>query len=465
MDVILNDKQLAVLSWIADGCPAGVYDGETHKLSARMLHRHGLARISGRGPTWQALITDAGQAHLADPPTPAPTRPRPARKSGASSRSADAVPEPRALTKTEQLVADVLAAGGRLELPDETARGGVNWRQRAYAAQRHGKVPDGKHLTVSWNKDGFVIELRDGATGNELGVDVVHVPARLTKYHRVARQFRDRTSIQQISRKALPRALRIIHALAMELERRGHHIECVTPNRTDNYGRSDYKPNHDGQLVVTINGHDLKLRIWEKGCGLRGPWEQQKQHYEERRLDFRGGYYPSRPEPFDKDATGELNIKALGYSPRKASWGDRKRWTLEDRLGQVLRELETQAEEAEERRLQREREATEQQRQWEQAMATAKVRLVDDHRRTVLADRVRAWQEADAIRAYCDAVEERHGAAAMADGETSAWLELARQHADQLQELPRMPADPEITHEALKPYLGRWSPYGPDRRW
>ncbi len=32
-----------------------------------------------------------------------------------------------------------------------------------------------------------------------------------------------------------------------------------------------------------------------------------------------------------------------------------------------------------------------------------------------------------------------------------------------LQELPRMPADPPVAPEALKPYLGRFSPYGPPR--
>jgi hypothetical protein len=79
----------------------------------------------------------------------------------------------------------------------------------------------------------------------------------------------------------------------------------------------------------------------------------------------------------------------------------------------------------------------------------------------VLRARVHAWEEADAIRAYCDAVEAVHGTDAVGDAEAAAWLAFARAHADRSQELPRMPADPEIAHDALKPYLGRWSPYGP----
>src|SRR5439155_16435107 len=122
-----------------------------------------------------------------------------------------------------------------------------------------------------------------------------------------------------------------------------------------------------------------------------------------------------RPKPYDSGATGELNIEALGGSHgRQKSWGDRSRWKLEDRLPNLLRELEVQAVEAEERRLAREREQAERQRQWEAAMERAKRRLIEDHRLEVLRSRVRAWEEAEAIRSYCHAVERRHGAETIA---------------------------------------------------
>lgn len=28
--------------------------------------------------------------------------------------------------------------------------------------------------------------------------------------------------------------------------------------------------------VLTINGHELNVRLWEKGAGLRGPYERQR---------------------------------------------------------------------------------------------------------------------------------------------------------------------------------------------
>ncbi len=463
MDVVVNDRQRAVLDWIADGCPEGVFEGEGHKVSAAALRARGLVRVRGRGQTWNAELTDRGRAFLDGSPASPPGTP-------GRMPSTDREPQPspthvldRPSSKTEQLVADVIAADGRLALPDETATGGVNWRQRAYAAQRHRKVPDGKRLVVSCGREGFVIELTDGQTGNELGAEEIRVPARLTKYHRVARQFRDQTDLQQISRKALSRALRIIHALAAEVERRGHQIECANAPPTDRYGQRECNAKDSAHLLVTVDGHEIGLRIYEKGVGLRSTWEEQKAYYEENRLNFRLGYLPSRPTAYDKDATGQLEISLLGYSQRQTTWGDRKRWKLDDRLGQVLRELETQAVEAEERRLAREREEAERQRQWEAAMANAKGRFIEDHQLDVLRRRVQAWQEADAIRVYCDAVEARHGHSAT-EANTAAWLGLARAHADRLQRVPTMPADPEITNEALKPYLGGWSPYGP-RRW
>jgi hypothetical protein len=258
----LNKAQVAVLRWIAAGAPPGVMEGYAHRVSASALRTRDLVRIFGRGETWRAELTDRGREQLErlERELSAPTRdgkdgnvpdhPQLLRASRSEAR-ADPEPGPPPLSKTEQLVADVIAAGGRLTLPDETADGEVNWRQRAYAAQRHGKVPSGKRLFVAWTKAGFEIELLDGETGNELGAEAVPVPARLSKYHPVAQEFRNRTSLHEVSRKALPRVLRIVHALAKEAEGRGYRIACVSV-REDSYGRSEWKPSHDGQLVFTI---------------------------------------------------------------------------------------------------------------------------------------------------------------------------------------------------------------------
>jgi hypothetical protein len=454
----LNDVQVGVLRWIDEGCPDDGVDGVPARISAGALRNRGLVRTSGRGPTWKATITSAGKEYLQQVDGPNPPQPR----------------QPN-VSVTQQLVDEVIAGGGSLRVPrkrwNDPDR--VDYERRAQLAQSYGKVPAGSRLVVERaSAEELLIELvTDDVTAEArdeeapLELSPVPVPMRLTKYHRVAREFRDRTNLHEISRKALPRALRIVHGLAVEAERRGYGIACVRVSE-DSYGRTEWKPAHDGQLVFTVNGYELKVRIWEKGAGQRGPYEHQMRRWKaDREQPFRLMQFVERPKPYDSGATGELNVEALGAAyGRQKAWGDRSRWKLEDRLPNLLRELEMQAVEAEERRLAREREQAERQRQWEQAMERAKRQLVDDHRLEVLRSRVRAWEEAEAIRAYCDAVEKRHGADVVAaDSDASEWLELARNHAEQLQELPRMPEPPEITHDRLKPYLGGWSPYGPQR--
>ena len=469
---------MAVLRWVADGSPDGVMDGYYHRVSAAALRSRGLLRIAGRGPTWQARITEQGRALLArldQPEGSSKTADPSSVVLGAAEPQAN---EPRAdkgverpdhaapMLKTEELVADVIAAGGTLVRASQAGTKSVNWRQRAYAAQRHGKVPAGKRLAVSATPAGYEIKLEDGVTSNPLDAAPVPVPKQVRNHHPAVREFRDRTMLHEVSRRSLSRALRVLHALATEIDRRGFAIACVRA-QMEAYGRSDWKPTNDGQFVATVDGHDFKLRISEKGVGLRGPWEAHKQRRQEDHDAFRFDRWDvGRIEAYDKQATGELNIALLGCGHRQRTWGDRKRWSLEDRLPQVLRELETLADEAEQRRLERLREEEERQRAWEAAMATAKERALEAYRVKLLRQRTASWSEAEDIRAYCNAVEGRHREALLTEPEAARWVDFAREYADRLQRLPRMPADPELGPEDLKPYLGGWSPYGPEpRRW
>jgi hypothetical protein len=285
-------------------------------------------------------------------------------------------------------------------------------------------------------------------------------------YHPAVRTFRDRVDLHEISRKALPRALRIMHGLATELDRRGHAIRCVDADPTnESYGAYRRQESDAGHFQVTINGHHLALRLKEKGVGPRGPWERHKRRREENRRALRFDRWEvGRIESYDKGATGQLDLSILSYGPRQKSWGDRKRWQLEDRLPQVVRELETLAEEAEQQRLARERKEAERQRAWELAMAAAKERAIEHYRVEILRRRAGAWEEAQEIRAYRDAVESRHGDALATDIATQRWLRFARGYAESVQRLPRMPEDPELRPDDLKPFLGGWSPYGPERR-
>lgn len=42
----LSVAQFDVLRWVADGCKDGVYEGGSHRVSARALHNRGLLEVS-----------------------------------------------------------------------------------------------------------------------------------------------------------------------------------------------------------------------------------------------------------------------------------------------------------------------------------------------------------------------------------------------------------------------------------
>lgn len=60
----LHERQLEVLRWIADGCPAGVMEGYTHKTTAQALQNRHLVTVSRRRGAWSATLTDEGRYYL-----------------------------------------------------------------------------------------------------------------------------------------------------------------------------------------------------------------------------------------------------------------------------------------------------------------------------------------------------------------------------------------------------------------
>jgi hypothetical protein len=166
----LTEQQVSLLRWIAAGCPYGVMDGVHHRISVAALRNRVLVTISGRGSTWAAKITDAGQDYLAQLDGPNPPVPRQAN-----------------VSVTQQLVDDVIAGGGVLRVP---RRGWPSWkmpdyRHRALLAMRHGKVPDGKRLTVTVVDRELEIQLVDapGYSGGRAELTPVTVPERVGRYH------------------------------------------------------------------------------------------------------------------------------------------------------------------------------------------------------------------------------------------------------------------------------------------
>ena len=475
----LNDAQLHVLRWIVDGCPDGVMDGYNHRITAAALQTRILVRITGRGASWSAAITERGNDYLKNPPAPKPTRrrrrsaptetPAPRQPSDDATPSADEesplderteLKTSRRLSKTEQLIADLIAAGGVLRVPRWREQGAPDYEQRVHAAQRFGKVPEGKRLRIDWVQGGELeIRLEDAPKGTNVATAPVPVPKRIGRVHPVARTFRDQTDRHEVSRVALPRCVRIIHGLAAEVEKRGFTASNVAQSR--GAARNDWTPK-DGHLTIEIRGHHYGLRISEEKVLLRGPWDAETRRRAEARYAL---WHSPRPmRNYDSQATGKLTITLdHGYSRegRPSTFADRKTWTLEDKLPDLLRELEIRVAEDDHRDQEAKQRADERQRQWELAMERAKEDFLEAYRAKVLDQEVLAWQRTTSIRRYLAALQETQGDAAD-ENEWMIWIRQYLQRLDPTRARPELPSMPErIPLDELRPFLNGLSPYGP----
>lgn len=456
----LTEQQVDLLRWISEGCPDEVMEDYFHRISAAALRRRGLVTTAGRGPTWSAKLTEAGREYLSKVESPDPPKPRQAN-----------------VSVTQQLVDDILAAGGSVRVPRKRwgEADGVDYENRALMAERYGKVPDGMRLEVSVVDDELELRLVDvpGAI-SKVELVPIEVPQEVSRYHPVARRFRDLKEAHEISRAQLRRAVRIVHTVALESERRGWPVAAAGEVGDEN----DTRVTTDGRLRINAAGHRFWLRLHEQGVHARGSWEATVQHYRDLALRW-GSYSRDVPSgPYDAEGTGELKLELEVkrdwiYRGRQSRWADRKSWSLEERLPHVFREIEARAAKAdrvaEEERVAAEkaaeearRAAEERERRWHLLMEQAKGRLVETQRANLLREQVNAWQEAERLRSYCDAME----AAYDEDPKTSEWIAWARQFAsriDPLREAPSTPEPPEETPEALQEHLPEgWSVHGPE---
>ncbi|MFC5107516.1 hypothetical protein [Kibdelosporangium philippinense] len=226
-------------------------------------------------------------------------------------------------------------------------------------------------------------------------------------------------------------------------EQRGHSAEI----EDDSHG-----------VTMVIDKSRYSLQISEE-------FEVVEQYPTAEELTQKKTYVWQRVQPSEREVgTGRLVVELAhdwSYNGRRRRWADRARWTLDDKLPDVIAELEGRAQLDEERRIAKLDAEARRQRDWEAAMATARFRFAEDIRIQELTKQVSSWEHAAKIRAYCDVLE-----AAQSDNtDATMWIEWARAYADRIDPLHRTTFQPEMLEprpQDLKPYLGRWSPYGPN---
>ena len=270
----LNGRQLETLRWISRGCPDGEQAGTGYKLTAQALQSRRLARVSRRHGEWTVEITADGQYYLdhADYPPAGAGIAAVTKAAGSSKNHSSAVLSTRApslpqlSSKTQPrakppsqgdlLIAELVAAGGRIVVHQEYGSGAPNWPARISSAARSKQLPAGKYISYGWCQGGTEILLKDIPAWRTEIPAPVPIPDRLVSPHPVVAALREGKRTLPLSKAVQPRALRILQAIVTEVERRGYKVKLIT----------DDKPRYkQGRLqltdLFTIHAPDVAIGV------------------------------------------------------------------------------------------------------------------------------------------------------------------------------------------------------------
>ncbi|MEU0761146.1 PE-PGRS family protein [Streptomyces microflavus] len=499
----LNDRQLALLTRIAEGADPVTSDSPELAVTARALKGRGLITMPKQAGKWQAGITDAGRfylkhGHHPDRPEPAPRKPRPAvpgpkpqvaaRPGKQAAPSSETKLSPQRTAKPPRpspaevgpaLIAEVQEAERFLRIANPSVEERARYR-RAFDAARQ-CAPEGYHLKYSGRAKGdfFLGLLRvngeDDTEWNRIRLarsrvitDIGEVIAAVTADH----------SAFEISDDVLPRVLALLRLLAAEALAR--HGEIAVSKK-----RKQPRP------LLTVHGRTYEISFRERQKQVQYvPKQPGRRTYDWQRVTPEHKFEPS----------GELELHvaqqhqsySYGYNWKK-DWADTAKKPLEDQIGSILRALKARAEEQERARIEREaehrrlREEMEQQeaerrrleaeqtertqRKWEAAVSVGSIRAVHAVRAEHFDTALEQWRAAGEIRAFCAALDE---AAASSNGSPEAenlreWSTWGKAEADRLdptvngKALASRNFHAEPTEDQLRPFLDGWHPHRPEK--
>ncbi|GAA1719261.1 hypothetical protein GCM10009745_80300 [Kribbella yunnanensis] len=454
-----------MLQWVVDGCPDGVYeDGFQHRIVARALERRGLITIKGRGKTWTAKPHPADQAGAA-----------PRQKADKQDVSSNASPPRRApkpigakapsqLSEAEQLVTQVLAAGGRLPL--ELKPGDLDRYHRLVASSLHApNRPRGKRLEVKsvgqWPSGQWEVRLTEHFADLVESIPVP-MPDRVAKYHPAVAAFRQDKDWHYVSAEQLPRAARILQALVAEAPKRSVQVEIPPPADSRSQSYAGQRKGRWHLMFRTAIG-EFTLRIKEQPG--KGGKQVARRYWNEPKV--KPAWIEARNTEFVPTGNLELVVDGPGMPYKGTSFRDAKTINLEDRLPEVFRTLEIRRHEHEWREQERKKSEAERQSRWQAAIAKARIEYDHDARRRHFDQAEREWQRINRQRAFLiQAKSVSVTIDPLLRPALEAQLELIRKSLDAADPLNHpellIPDVPEPQPDDLIPYLGGWSPHGPN---
>ena len=460
----LNAKQIQVLEWIRNGCPDGVYSGGyEHRISARVLERRGLVKIRGRGDTWVAELTEEGrewkdeakepnrslsevecQAGSADPSS--------ALAVGGESGQGGELPAEE--SDEDQLMRRVMNEGSVL-LPEDPEV--VKRYERIVRSSLHSALrPKGKclemHHTGRWGQGPQQVDFVE-YFDDRVELKPVPVPDQVKKYHQSIKALLSNKEWSYVSDEHLPRAARILQAIADEAERRGMKVISAeealknAPQHLRRKLRSVPLRVQDADVVYSLEIREIaapgakKLPLRARNEKKTLPaWKEQ-----------RGWEFTS---------TGKLELIVDGPGTRYTGdrYKDAKTSTLEEKLPRVLASFEIYRLKREWHAQERARAEAERLQRQNDAREVATARYFDTKRWEHFVRRSEQWSAVDQHREFL-----KKAIASVTESFTSdkdqilAELRYVESRIDEYDPLlnPRMliPGIPDPKEEDLKPYM------------
>ncbi|WP_148220733.1 hypothetical protein [Xylanimonas cellulosilytica] len=475
----VNDRQLEVLRWIADGCPEGRWrkDDFSYKVSAGALKSRGLVTIRGHAATWNAAITEAGAHYLEHGNYPAGSA-RPQRTNSDSRAGAVVNSAPldlgegatETLTQARALVQRLQQESGKISVTDPEDSTRAQYRRLLHACRVHRLVPDGHELRFTGRSSGdIVMVLSTGSPAEASDWDRIRTTARtITTNLGALRSALEGSSIlDSISDELRPRAVDFLLDLAEQLRahelRLGANVKLKTPKL---FVQVDTR-RRDLTLTEILENVPHVPTVAEQRELRRSPWK-------------------SIPK-FDQVPSGRLHIRVArdGWANNKPNgdeWTDAKKSPLGRQVGEIARAIKkgvVDDDDAREREMQRrseaheawEREQAAERRAWEELRSRARDKAVTQLREATFIRTFDAWRGAQELRSFAGQLE----MVATTQGQLEnrprlrEWLEWARARADEIDPMTNLEQfddsvfDVEPSADDLRPHMEGWDPSAPHK--
>lgn len=451
----LSVAQFDLLRWVADGCKDAVYQGSSHRVSARALHNRGFIRVAGSGATWAAQITPDGTRRLQEEAKRIEAEREHVRRQE-EARAAREREQQQLRDRAAELLHDVVAAGGRLDLGPGVDSDDIRRMQSVLA--QSGLLPEGQRLAQEPTRMdpvfGVTVYLEpDFATLTALRTFTV--PGQLRDPHPAVVAFRDKKDL--VSKAEVGRASRILQALATAAATVGWKV--TGRPRNEGYGRNQPDPD----LILRLPSRELVVSI--------------------RELDQRGrrvttfitetDYYTRTTRTIANknfEGSGKLEVKLSKKWEDETvlSIHDEPGAPIEDQLPTLVRTLEVAEAEAKWSRTEEERRSEIREVRWEEVKQEAFTKLTYQRNAELLREQLERRHDAAMMRTYANEVEARAEQLNDADAdEARKWSAWVRQHADRTDPLNgslRLLNVTSASHADLEPHMNGWSTYSPYRR-